>query len=156
MIFLPFETIIIETTLTKEDAMLNLTKNIEPEKTFRFINRSDTKDFEGCLRGDEFEIRRIIRYKNSFLPVISGRIETSGLATRITVKLRLNPGAMAFMLIWFGFVTLFLIASIIKPGDPIETVVLPIVMLVFGYAVTIGAYLFESYRTKEILTHILN
>jgi hypothetical protein len=155
MTFLPFETIVIETPLTKEDTIINLTKNIEPEKTFRFLNKSDTKAFEGHLRGNEFEIKRIINYRNSFLPIIKGRVETSGQGTRITIDMRLHAVVIVFMLIWFGFVGLFFIASIINSEDGNETILFPLGMLVFGYALTMGGYLFESFRTKEVLTDII-
>lgn len=155
MTFLPFETIIIETPLTKDDTIINLTKNIEPKKTFRFFNKSDTKDFEGYLSGNEFEIKRIINYQNSFLPIIQGQIETLGHGTRITLKLRLPVAVIVFLSIWFGFVGLFFIATLTNSEDSNETVLFPLGMLAFAYALTMGGYLFESYRSKEILTDIL-
>lgn len=153
MTFLPFETIVIETPLTKEETISNLTKNIEPEKTFRF-NKSDTKDFEGQLRGNEFEIKRIISYRNSFLPIITGRVETNGSGTRLTLKIRLHVFVMIFMAIWFGGVGLFFLASLTSSEDRGDTILFPLGMLLFGYALTMGGYLFESYRAKEILADI--
>lgn len=149
MTFLPFETIVIETSLTKEETISNLMKNIEPETTFRFQNKSDTKDFEGRLNGNEFEIKRIISYRNSFLPIIRGKIETFGTGTQITINMRLHVAVMIFMAVWFGFVGLFFIASLSSAGIS-ETLLYPLGMLIFGYALTMGGYLFESYRTKEI------
>ncbi len=154
MTFLPFETIVIETPLTKEEAISNLTKSIEPEKTFRFLNKSDTKHFEGQLRGNEFEIKRIISYRNSFLPIVKGRLQTIGTGTRLTVNMRVHVAVMIFMAVWFGFVGLFFVVSLLGSEDNGETILLPLGMLLFGYALTMGGYLFESYRTKEILTDI--
>jgi hypothetical protein len=154
MTFLPFETIVIETPLTKEETISNLTKSIEPEKTFRFFNKSDTKDFEGQLRGNEFEIKRIISYRNSFLPIIKGRLQTIGTGTRVTVNMRLHVAVMVFMAVWFGFVGLFFVASLLGSEDNSDTILFPLGMLFFGYALTMGGYLFESYRTKEILIAI--
>jgi hypothetical protein len=153
MTLLPFETIVIETPLTKEETIFNLTECIEPEKTFRFFNKSDTRDFEGQLRGNEFEIKRIINYRNSFLPIIKGRIQTIGTGTRITVNMRIHVAVMAFMAVWFGFIGLFFLASL-NSEDNGDTILFPLGMLLFGYALTMGGYLFESYRTKEILTDI--
>ena len=154
MTFLPFETIVIETPLTKEETISNLSKSIEPEKSFRFFNKSDTKDFEGQLRGNEFEIKRIISYRNSFLPIIKGRLQTFGTGTRVTVNMRLHAAVIIFMAVWFGGVGLFFLASLLGLKDNGDTILFPLGMLLFGYALTMGGYLFESYRTKEILTDI--
>lgn len=151
MRFLPFETIVIETPLTKEDTISILASNVEREKTFRFLNRSVTKAFEGQLTGNEFEIKRIITYRNSFLPIVKGRIETLETGTRLTVKMRLHLAVMIFMTVWFGFVGLFLIVSL-SSEDGSSTFLFPLGMLIFAYALTMGGYLFESYRTKKILT----
>jgi hypothetical protein len=153
MTFLPFETIVIETALTKEETISNLIRNIEPEKTFRFFNKSDTKDFEGKLRGNEFEIKRIINYQNSFLPIIRGRVETIATGTRITINMRLHALVIIFMAVWFSFIGLFFIIDL-SSEDSSETLLFPLGMLLFGYVLTMAGYLFESYRTKEILTDI--
>jgi hypothetical protein len=155
MTLLPFETIIIETSLTKEETIFNLTSNIEPEKTFRLWNKTDIKAFEGQLTTNEFEIKRIISYRNSFLPIIKGRIETIETGTRLTVNLRLHFAVMIFMAVWFGFIGLFLMASLLSLEGSGGTFLFPLGMLLFGYALTMGGYLFESHRTKEILTDII-
>jgi hypothetical protein len=154
MTFLPFETIIIETPLTKEQTIANLTSNIEREKTFRLWNKSNSKAFEGQLTGNGFEIKRIIGYGNSFLPIVKGRIETIGTGTRLTVNLRLHIAVMIFMTVWFGLVGLSFIASLSSSKDSGDTFLFPLGMLIFGYALTMGGYLFEAKRTKEILTDI--
>jgi hypothetical protein len=156
MTFLPFETIIIETPLTKEDTIVNLAKNIEPAKTLRFLNKSDTKAFEGYLRGNEFEIKRIINYQNSFLPIIKGQIEVFGNVTRVKIDMRLHVAVIVFMMIWFGFVGLFFVAALINSDIFNETLLFPLGMLLFGYALTMGGYLFESHRSKRILKDIVN
>jgi hypothetical protein len=154
MTFLPFETIIIETPLTKDETIFNLTNNIEREKTFRLSNKSNTKVFEGQLTANEFEIKRIINYRNSFLPIVKGRIDTIGTRTRLTINLKLHIGVMIFMAVWFCFVGLFVTASLSSRKGIGEIFLFPVGMLIFGYALMMGGYLFESKRTKEILTDI--
>ena len=61
---------------------------------------------------------------------------------------------MIFMAIWFGGVGLFFLASLMSSEDRGDTILFPLGMLLFGYALTMGGYLFESYRAKEILTDI--
>lgn len=154
MPFLPFETLVIETSLSKEEVATNLANNIEPEKTIRFWIKSDRKAFEGHLRNNEFEIKRIISYKNSFLPVISGRLQTAGNSTRITIKMRPHLAVIAFMTIWFSGIGVFTAIEFTNNDNLNGVVFIPIGMLLFGYALMMGSYLFESSRAKLILTEI--
>ena len=108
MPFLPFETLVIETSLNKEEVATNLVNNIEPAKTIRFWIKPDRKAFEGHLINDEFKITRIISYRNSFLPVIKGKLQTVGHSTHITLTMRLHLATIAFITVWFSGVALFL------------------------------------------------
>jgi hypothetical protein len=154
MTLLPFETVIIETHLSKADTVNSLMENIESEKTFSPWSQSGARAFGGQLRGNEFELRRIINYRNSFLPVITGRIETFGSGTRLTVDMRLQMAVLIFMIVWCGLCVLFFVAGSINPDNTNENPLLAIGMLLFGYILTMGGYLFESSRAKNILLDI--
>jgi len=65
------------------------------------------------------------------------------------------------MTIWFGFIGLFFIVDLLGSENGGGSLFFSLGMLAFGYALTMGGYLFESFRTKEILTditkgHIIN
>ena len=153
MTFLPFENFVIESSLNKEEIISALTMNIESEKTFRFMKRSDTKEFEGSLKGNEFEIRRIISYRNSFLPVINGEIESYGNNSRITIRMRLHIFTIIFISIWISIVGLIFIGLVAAGNFSTETLGAG-AMGLFAYGLTMGGYLFESSRAKEILLEI--
>jgi hypothetical protein len=129
--------------------------NIAPSKSLGFWNKSETRAFEGNLRGNEFEIKRIINYRNSFLPIVNGRIDTVGNTTRLTVHMRLHTVVIVSMTIWMSFVALFFVLGLLKSGNSDGRLIIPLGMLSFGYALTMGGYLFESERTKKILTEIV-
>jgi hypothetical protein len=154
MPFLPFETLVIETSLSKEEVAANLADNIEPAKTIRFWIKPDRKTFEGHLINDEFKITRIISYRNSFLPVINGELQTIDNSTHITMKMRLHVAVIIFMTVWFSGIMLLLVIGLANTNNHNAVLVVPFGMLLFGYALMMGCYLFESSRAKQILTEI--
>lgn len=153
MPFLPFETLVIETSLSKEEVAINLANNIEPEKIIRFWIKPDRKAFEGRLINDEFKITRIISYRNSFLPVIKGRLQTIGNSTHITMKLRPHLSVILFVTVWFSIIGLALVITLAS-ADSYGVLIIPFGLLLLGYALMMGCYLFESSRAKQILTEI--
>ncbi|MGC4023462.1 MAG: hypothetical protein QM734_16690 [Cyclobacteriaceae bacterium] len=140
--------------MKKEDVIIALMKHIEPKKTFRMFSDNSANDFEGELKNNEFEIKRIINYRNSFLPIINGSIESLGYATRISVDMRIHYFTMIFMLVWCGFIGLMLILTLLNDNYEIASVAIPSGMLIFGYGLTIGGYLFEAKKAKDLLLSI--
>ena len=153
MPFLPFETLVIETSLSKEEVATNLANNIEPAK-IRFWLKPDRKAFEGRLRNDEFKITRIISYRNSFLPIIIGKLHAVGNSTHIIIKMRPHLVVMAFVTMWFGVAGTFCVLSMVDQENQKGVLFIPFGMLLFGYALMMGCYLFESSKAKQILSEI--
>jgi hypothetical protein len=66
--------------------------------------RSDeSPPFIGTVDGDHFSLYRDIRYRNSFLPRIRGRVSSALGGTNIDVVMYLHPFVLLFMLFWLGF-----------------------------------------------------
>lgn len=88
--YLPFENYVMTSKLSVEEVKRRLADNIEPKKSLRLsvFNRGTNKPYEGEILGDTFTISRIINYRNSFLPVITGHISTFLGTTQINVKMR--------------------------------------------------------------------
>jgi hypothetical protein len=154
MTFLPFEKFEIESSLSKEKVIIALMENIEEEKMIRFWKRSDAKDFEGTIRGNEFEIQRIISYKNSFLPIIKGRMETAGYGAKLRIDMRIQIPVILFLVIWFGIIGLFFIIEIFKGINDVKSILFPFGMLLFGYILTMAGYLVEASKAKDLLLDI--
>jgi len=97
---LPFEDYLIKSKLSVEQINLRLKENIEPKgkSIFSSFSRNSTKPYEGELYGNRFKINRIISYKNSFLPKISGDIFTFKDLTNITVKMETNR---TILVLWY-------------------------------------------------------
>ena len=59
-----------------------------------------TPPFRGSVDGDSFQIRRNIGGRNSFQPLIRGRIISTPSASHIKVTVSLHPFTGAFCLLW--------------------------------------------------------
>jgi hypothetical protein len=161
MKYLPYENLTFRTKLDAEEILLRIKKNTEPEKMFRMnglLENNDHKPYEGNVDGMTFHLTRIISYRNSFLPKISGLIERDFHGTKVTVKMKLSSSTMAFMMLWCGGVALdFFIILIFsmkeksfKPG-----ILIPLGALLFAYLLTIGGFKSESSKSKEFLSQLL-
>jgi hypothetical protein len=104
-----------------------------------------------------FNISRVIRYKNSFLPVVKARFLDEMGHAEIKITMRPTPFVLAFMGIWTGGVSLGCIAAVSNlldksraaPFAPVELV--PFAMLLFGYGLCTIAFRAESSRAKAFL-----
>lgn len=117
------------------------------------------KPYEGSINGNSFSITRIIGYRNSFLPRISGEIEKDFDGSRINVKMRLHVVVIVFLFIWFGGVGIGCSAALatgFKFGsqsfEPMSLI--PFGMLIFSYALVTGGFKYESIKSKKYLSQL--
>ncbi len=107
----PFsQNITYKSKLSRPEILKRLQENTEPQQIFRF-NKSSGKKYEGTIGEYTFDIHRIINYRNSFLPQISGAIEHKMGETIIKLSMKLNTFVKVFMYVWFfgaslGFIIL--------------------------------------------------
>ncbi|WP_379964307.1 hypothetical protein [Epilithonimonas sp. UC225_85] len=153
--FLPIENIVFKTKLSKEQVLLRLSENIEAKKTFGIGNYS--KPYIGYITGNNFEIERVINYRNSFLPQIKGNVYSELGGTRINVKMMPVIYVLFFMAIWFGGVIIGCLAMffILFTEEFTPFILIPFIMLVFGIGLLYGAFKTESSKSKKDLMRIL-
>lgn len=99
---LPHHTFEIVSPLNAQAARDAIAAEVETEKVFRigWQNRDNAKYFEGTVNADGFHVRRIISYRNSFLPVIDGTIRGGASGSRIAVQMRMFVFVYVFGAIW--------------------------------------------------------
>ena len=102
MKYLPFEKYTYATSLNEEEVLRRISKNIEQEQTFRFSWGNREKLYEGGIKGNVFRMKRIIGYRNSFLPVLIATIESKGERSILKVKMRLIHFVLGFMIFWMS------------------------------------------------------
>lgn len=155
---LPWRRFEIDTHLTPGECVHALEAIVEPRKWFRLSRTRPTRDFEGEVNGLEFSIRRIIRYRNSFLPVISGTILPGFSATRVRIAMRPNWFALAFWVAWMmavaGFAALLLFHGTEKIPPQAAAVVL--IMAVVGYLICVIPFGIEAQKARRILADVLS
>lgn len=159
MKFLPTENITYKTRLKEDEIIRRLSDFIEPEKTFRFeiFSSGSKKSYEGQINGQTFNIKRIIGYRNSFLPRINGVIERDFDGLTIKVKMRLHIFVIVFLCIWCGGVGLGCIAFLAQALNSSEinpATLIPFGMLIFAYLLTMSGFKFESNKSKRDLQTI--
>lgn len=114
MWLIPFEQFEIKTSLKSGKVRKKLEGVIEPRDYAR-RSREHTF-FEGTLEQKSFNIRRILHYRNSFLPVILGTIQEKSDYTSIHVRMRLHGVVITFLVIWLFIVVTTLSGFVFNPA----------------------------------------
>jgi hypothetical protein len=127
-----------------------LAADIEPRKVFRF-STGPGKKYEGHLDGNRFEISRIIDYRNSFLPNITGTIEDNGIKRTVNVQMTLPLFALLFLCVWSGAfllaVTNFLVDQIAS-GKFDAGILFVLFFFLLGYGLAMAGFTYEAGKTK--------
>lgn len=161
MKFLPFEKFTYRTDLDYNEVHHRLYDNIEPYQLIRFsslFRNHSGKPYQGNLSNSSFDISRVIQYKNSFLPKIKGELKEDGKGTKIEVRMRLHLFAFIFMIVWFSGVTIacFFVGGLFFNNSSFEPFsLIPFAMLIFGYLLVVGAFKYESIKSKKYFAHLL-
>src|SRR5450432_1343655 len=75
-------------------------------ESFRLAGKAPDRvdpPFIGIVQEDSFKLQRAIRYRNSFLPMVRGRIAPTPTGTRINVTMYIHPLVALFMMVFiFG------------------------------------------------------
>jgi hypothetical protein len=155
MIFLPYEYIVYETSLSQEEVLFQLKSKVEKRKLFRFSSKSDEKPYEGKFNNYSFKINRIISYRNPSLPRIRGKITKGKEKTIIKVRMRLPIFTIIFMFIWFGGVFFGINQALTYPNGDLGLFPLLFALLVGG-GIYIGGFKYESNKSKKFLKTIFH
>ena len=162
MNFFPYENFYIISDLKPEQVQEHLQKEVEPVKGFSFRNifsGSSESYFSGYVVNGTFEFKRIINYRNSFLPQIKGSTETWINGSRVHVKMGMHIAVTVFICIWLGTALLFGVGFLVQElsKGPFEiTDLFPFAMFVFGYILATAGFKYESNKAKNKLVEILN
>jgi len=163
--FLPVENYVMTSKLPVEEIKRRLADNIEPKTNVGSagFNKSLNKTYEGQILRDSFTISRIINYRNSFLPVITGHISTFLNETQINVKMRPVTFILIFISLWLGIVGIvclgIILVGIIQFKHVLQNgfspmILIPFGMFLFGWMLTTLAFKAESRKSREFLERL--
>lgn len=158
MLFLPFEQITISTHLNQKQVRQRLSNIIEPPTIFAayiLFGKPPTKPYEGVVSGNNFKINRNINYRNSFLPIIEGKICPKNLGCQIIIKMRLHIAVMIFMVLLLGsFMAIILLSlfAILSSNQADFTFgLVPPSICVFAYLLCMIPFNIEAKNSKIFL-----
>lgn len=160
MKYLPFENVTYQTSLDAKEVLSRIVSILDTRNTStisRPFRSGNGKDYEGGIDGNTFYMSRIIGYRNSFLPEISGVVKEVSGETEVNVKMRLQPAVLVLTIVWLAGVFLVLVGAGIvffKKGDFNTSFLIPLAMLLFGYALTTGGFKYESVKSKKYLADL--
>lgn len=160
MKFIPFDKYTFESKKEKSELIDILEKKIEPGKFFRteqFFSDIELKPYEGKIENNSFRIKRIIKYQNPFLPIITGKFKTQPNGdSKIRVIMRIRYSVLFFVFCWCLAPILFFSSfqSTNKNGIYTAILVVAIVFLVANGLVYIG-FNKERNKSKQFLKNLL-
>lgn len=117
-----------------------------------------SREFTGTVTADGFVVSRKHSYRNSFLPVIIGRLEWVPGGTCIRTTMRLNWFVFAFWFLWMTAVTWGLLTVLMQARDVhgnLAPALFPLGMVVFGYLLCAVSFGYEARRAKDMLDNLL-
>ncbi|HMG81481.1 MAG TPA: hypothetical protein VK559_00465 [Ferruginibacter sp.] len=163
MKYLPFENYTLLTKLSSEEIKKRLAENLVAKRkglSFLSLDNRAIRPYEGEIIEDTFSINRIINYRNSFLPMITGSISKPYGKTEIAIKMRPALFTLIFIAFWLGIVGMVCIAILIIGIIKISSIhlseispllLIPFGMFIFGCALSIIPFKIESKKSKEFL-----
>jgi len=111
----PFRKFELLTPMSPSHAARVLQEIVEPPRKWGWPSSTKRGYFEGRVAGSRFKIHRVIRYQGAFLPIIEGNFRRGGLATIVTLNMRLVWPVVPF---WMGII-LFLAWSSVAVDSPV-------------------------------------
>lgn len=161
MNYLPFVQFTIQTDLSSTEVQERLQGVIEPKRMWRGLSR-DHKPYEGELNGLHFDVRRIIHYRNSFLPMIKGEIRPAAQGSEVTIKMQPHIVVLIFMGLWLtftggAFLMVLIAGTTGAMGNDVDwfAPLIPGGMLLFGYLLVMGGFIFEARKSEEFFRELL-
>ncbi len=155
----PYWKFIIHSPLSHQQALARLSGITAPFQ-WRFSYRWDKPEqFMGTVSTNEFRIRRILQYRNSFAPTIYGRFLSTQGDLQIQIIMRLNPIMLVMCLgmILVAFPLLYTLVyqfSLTHPFD--ELLKRAALVMAFLYFMFTGGFSYEAVRSRRLLNNIFD
>lgn len=116
--------------------------------------------FYGKIEGQTFQVRRAIRYNNSFQPIADGRFDFHSMGTQIIISKKMQLYVRVFCYIWLAITLAFLLMVLsvgtaqLEHPDIYIMLMTPVGMIVFFFMLTYGAFYYEARKTKLLLMDV--
>jgi hypothetical protein len=121
--------------------------------------RNSSAPFEGAVDQGRFTLSRIISYRNSFLPVITGQIIPVPTGSQVVISMRPSWFALVFWVVWMSGVTAFLaILLLLRRGVQNRPIGITVALglFLFGYLLCAASFGFEARRAYQMLRNMID
>lgn len=154
----PYLKLVITSPLTKTEAERQLSRAVAPRRLGWHLSEDRSEMFEGDVSDDGFSVRRIMRCRSSFTPLIKGYISPLTAGAQIRVTMRLQTRDIIFIMVWVGLVgtlTAFAVADALSSGSTGKgKIFFPFVLLLFLYLLATVGFGVEAGRADQLLREI--
>ena len=154
---IPYRKLIIDTLLTRQEAIDKLSAEVAPQRGLIFWFDTRPQSFEGFLWQDKFQISRIIRHQNSFLPYLYGRFHVRPAGTRIQVVMTFHPLIVVIFVslsLSAGLLVAAVIYQLVTTGDADSILKKIAAGFGFAYLVIILSFSYEVKLATQLLTRV--
>ena len=150
MAFLPVRTVVIESSMTRDELIAALRNNVS-----MLDARPTHETFEGSVGVDRFELTRRMRYVNHMAPLAIGRIELHHTRDCLLIDFRLMNVARIFMIIYVVIGLMLTVTFLTTKGLPFYWALAPLAVTVIGYLMMLGSFLYDVRKAKRLLSDIV-
>ena len=106
--------------------------------------------FAGSRDDATFKVVRLIRYRNSFLPVIRGRIVPGGMGADVRLVMTLHPIVAVFLLLWCAGLVFGVARGFTQSVAPMLALG-PLAICSFGLFVTAAGFFPEALKARQLI-----
>jgi len=161
IVFVPYARFDLISPLGVHEAEARLATRVQPRSLFRgaFFNRLSKSNttFEGKIENQRFNINRVLRYRNSFLPYIIGEFHDELDRTRISFRMHPHVAVILFVpiFIFVLLVSFFNVGDIFIGKEGSFPLAMPLIgFLIFFYVVIMGFFNYEVNKALRALEEI--
>lgn len=112
MRWLPYDSWTLESPLKVHRLVARMQERIEPRKWVRKPWSHDHTALQATIHEQGFSARRIIHYRNAFLPILYGKFTPTETGTSIRIRMMPHPLVIGFMACPFGFLAIVGLAGL--------------------------------------------
>lgn len=157
MLFLPYDHFTIQTGAPPQEARDRLAAQVRKPTWSALWQRKAGPPYEGAVAETTFKIQRIIRYRNSFLPVVVGAIRPTLLGSDIEITMRMQAPVIGFMVVWFGVLGVIVASTYssgAQNGELGPDCAGGLFLFAIGYGMTTIAFQYEAAKARTFLEEV--
>ncbi|RIW18566.1 hypothetical protein D0X99_02450 [Algoriphagus lacus] len=156
MNLLPFHSETIVSALSKEEVLGHM---IRVTKEVNFLDTRTLQDpkirFNGMIGQEGFRISKAIKKGDSFLPLITGEVESTPRGSIIFLRYRLFPGTLFFLAFW-SIILIAFMAFYFGVLKNVEKGVICLGLAILNYVLGVFFFHRQVKASREVFHELIN